>query len=396
MAALPTPIRIARIVTRFGMGGVERHVSTLTANLNHEKFRSWLICGRAEKNERECLEFARDAGVKPIFIDQMRRNLGLWDIGASLKLGRVLAQIKPQIVETHQSKAGAIGRSVVRLQFMAKQGRPRLVHTFHGHLFEGHFSSPVAKAFIAIERQLAKLTDMIITVTPTLRRQLIENYRIARGDKVRVVPLGFDFAWATDLPRHRGWLRARLGVDDSAVIFGFIGRLTKIKNAQLLLRAFAKMLLNNPIDARLVVIGDGELLVELQSLASELAIGHRVLFCGWVFDRAKIFCDLDVTCLSSYNEGSPVCLIESLAMGIPVVATRVGGVADMVVDGQDGELVESDNEEAYAVALARVANRRSRIPKERSAATREYYSTSRMVKDVESIYSEVLEGAGAR
>lgn len=385
------PVRIARIVTRLGVGGVERHVCSLTANLDRERFQSWLICGRAEKNERECLEFAAETGVEPIFIERMGRNLGLRDLSASFEIGRVLAHIKPQIVETHQSKAGALGRSIVRLQFMAKRERPRLIHTFHCHHFDGYFKSPVAQAFIAIERKLATLTDMIITVTPTLKRQLIEIYRIARSDKVRVVPLGFDFTWAADLPRHRGWLRERLGIDDSTVIFGFVGRLTKIKNVALLLRAFARMLRTEPVDARLVVIGDGELFGSLESLVSELAIGNRVQFCSWVLDRARIFCDLDVTCLSSYNEGSPVCLIESLAVGIPVVATRVGGVADVVTDAQDGELVESDNEEAYAAALARIGKLRHRISPERSAAVRAYYSTSRLVKDVEGIYSEVLD-----
>src|SRR5882757_7908307 len=120
VAAIPTPIRIARIVTRFGVGGVERHVSTLTANLNHEKFRSWLICGRAEKNERECLEFARDAGVQPVFIE-------------------------------------SLGRNMARLNFGANGQRPKLIHTFHGHQFDGYFKRPVARAFILIERLLARL-----------------------------------------------------------------------------------------------------------------------------------------------------------------------------------------------------------------------------------------------
>src|SRR5712691_4127593 len=141
MSASREPIRIARIVTRLGVGGVERHVCSLTANLDHDKFQSWLICGRAEKAERECLEFAAEAGVKPIFVNQLRRKPGLWDVVASFELARILARIRPQIVETHQSKAGAIGRSIARLQFMAKRGRPRLVHTFHCHHFEGYFKS---------------------------------------------------------------------------------------------------------------------------------------------------------------------------------------------------------------------------------------------------------------
>lgn len=392
MAAIPTPIRIARVVTRFGVGGVERHVSALTANLNHEKFRSWLICGRAEKNERECPEFARDAGVEPVFIESLRRNLGIWDVNASFTLHRVLKRIQPQIVETHQSKAGALGRSMARLTFGSNGQRPRLIHTFHGHQFNGYFKGPVARAFILIERWLARLTDMIVTVTPTIRRQLINEYQIVDASRVRVVPLGFDFSWLNDICRERGWLRARLGVDDSTVLFGAVGRLAPIKNTELLLRSFARMMREHRVDARLILIGDGEMRNRLESLARELSISDQVLFAGWVLDRAKIFCDLDVTCLSSHNEGSPLCLIESIAAGVPVVATNVGGVADVTSSELDGELIEPGNEEAYAAALARAAERRRRVPHQRSAALRDFYSIRRLIGDMESIYSELLDG----
>ena len=392
MAAIPTPIRIARVVTRFGVGGVERHVSALTANLNHEKFRSWLICGRAEKNERECPEFARDAGVEPVFIESLRRNLGIWDVNASFTLHQVLKRIQPQIVETHQSKAGALGRSMARLTFGSNGQRPRLIHTFHGHQFNGYFKGPVARAFILIERWLARLTDMIVTVTPTIRRQLINEYQIVDASRVRVVPLGFDFSWLNDICRERGWLRARLGVDDSTVLFGAVGRFAPIKNTELLLRSFARMMREHRVDARLILIGDGEMRNRLESLARELSISDQVLFAGWVLDRAKIFCDLDVTCLSSHNEGSPLCLIESIAAGVPVVATNVGGVADVTSSELDGELIEPGNEEAYAAALARAAERRRRVPHQRSAALRDFYSIRRLIGDMESIYSELLDG----
>ena len=391
VAAIPKPIRIARIITRFGVGGVERHVSTLTANLDREKFQSWVICGRAGKNERECLDFATNSGVEPVLIGSLRRGLGICDVNASFRLHRVLARIRPQIVETHQSKAGALGRCMARLNFRSNGQRPRLIHTFHCHQFEGYFSSPTTRVFVAIERALAKFTDMIITVTPTIRRTLIETYQISNPSKIRVVPLGFDFEWLQDIPLHRGWLRARLGVDDSTIIFGFVGRLTMIKNIEMLLRAFARMLRNTSVSARLVIIGDGELRAALQSLAHELEIADRVMFCGWILDRAAMYCDFDVTCLSSHNEGSPVCLIESIAAGVPVVTTRVGGVADIVTSELEGELVEPVNEEAYAAALRRAAEQRRCVPPERSAACREYYSVGRLIDDMESIYTELLD-----
>jgi glycosyltransferase involved in cell wall biosynthesis len=233
-------------------------------------------------------------------------------------------------------------------------------------------------------------------VSPTIRSQLVEEYRIAAADKVRVVPLGFDFSWRARLARERGWLRAKLGIGDSTVLIGTVGRLAKIKNTALMLRAFARMLRNESIDARLAVIGDGDQSENLQNLARELGLGDRVAFCGWVLDRERIFSDLDLTALSSQNEGTPVSIIESLAAGVPVVATRVGGVSDVMIDPLDGELVESGNEGALAAALAKIARQRSVIAAARSAAICQRYSASRMVKDIESLYEEVLQRRGSR
>jgi glycosyltransferase involved in cell wall biosynthesis len=237
---------------------------------------------------------------------------------------------------------------------------------------------------------------MIITVSPTIRRQLIEEYRIAAAEKVRVVPLGFDFAWRERLVTERGWLRAKLGIGDETVLIGTVGRLAKIKNIALMLRAFAQMLQKEVIDARLAVIGEGDQSESLQNLAHELGLDDRVTFCGWVLERERIFSDLDVTCLSSQNEGTPVSIIESLAAGVPVVATRVGGVADVMSDPMDGELVESDNEEALVAALAKLARQRRVIAGGRSTAISQQYSASRMVKNIESLYEEVLQTRGSR
>ena len=395
MSLNPAPIRIARMVSRLAIGGPARHVCSLTAQMDPRRFQTWLICGRAEKTEREAFEIATEAGVSPIYVNQLRRGLGFRDIGASLQINRLLMTIKPQIVATHTAKAGALGRTIAFLSAAATREEVRLIHTFHGHVFHSYFNSPATRAFVAVERYLARLTDMIITVSPTIRRELIEEYRIASAEKVRAVPLGFEFGWLNDLAHHRGWLRARLGVAKSTIIFGTVGRLAKIKNPGLVLKAFARMLRLKAIDARLVVIGDGELLGSLQSLARELGIDNRVSFCGWVLDREKIFSDLDVTCLSSFNEGTPVCLIESLAAGVPVVATRVGGVPDVISDGADGELVESGDEQAFAAALTTMACQKHRISPERSAAVINHYSTSRLVKSIESLYEEVLDNERA-
>jgi glycosyltransferase involved in cell wall biosynthesis len=279
---------------------------------------------------------------------------------------------------------------MARLRLGSQGRKTRLIHVYHGHQFRGYFADSASRAIIAIERQLARLTNMIVTVTPTIRNELIDTYHIAAADKVRVIPIGLDFTWSNDLEKHRGWLRALLGASDKTVVFGTVGRLTGIKNIALLLRAMARMRRDESRDVRLVIFGDGELRPALESLVSKLGINDVVYFAGWMLDRSRVFCDLDVTCLSSHSEGSPLCLIESIAAGVPVVATRVGGVADVVTSGEDGELVEAENVEAYAAAMARAAHRSVRISKERSVGIREYHSIASLVKNYDNVYSEVL------
>jgi len=391
-----TPIKIARIITRLDLSGPARHVCSLTADLDHTKFASWLICGRAAENEHDGSAIAAEAGITPIYVDALRRAPGCQDLSTCATISRLLGRIDPAIVATHTAKAGALGRAAGLWRSLRRRERVRLVHTFHGHVFHHYFSSPATRAIVAIERILASFTDMIVTVSPTIRSQLIEEYRIAAAEKVRVVPLGFDFAWRGRLAGERGGLRAKLGIGDSTVLIGAVGRLAKIKNTALMLRAFARMLREEKIDARLAVIGNGDQLGNLQYLARELSLGDRVAFCGWILDRERIFSDLDVTCLSSDNEGTPVSIIESLAAGVPVVATRVGGVADVMTDPRDGELVEPGNEEVLAAALARVARRRPVIAAARSAAVCQQYSASRMIKDIENLYEEVVQRPAAR
>jgi glycosyltransferase involved in cell wall biosynthesis len=384
--------RIARIITRLSVGGSERYVCALAQYLDPRRFQSWLIHGQADANERQWSELTALAGVEPIFLAQLRRKPGVLDVAALFRMVRLLRAINPAIVETHTAKAGAIGRIATILAFPRERNRPRMIHTFHGHVFDRYFSRRSTQVFLAIERRLARSTDMIVTVSERTRRELVDQYAIAPGHKVRSVTLGFDFDWLVDLPRKRGWLRERLGAGDSTVIFGAVGRLAAIKNTEMLLCAFARMLANAPgVDARLVLIGDGELRESLQSLVYELGIANRVLFCGWVLNRAEIYCDLDVVCLSSLNEGLPVCLIEGLAAGLPVVSTNVGGVAEIVTPGLDGELVESGDVAGLTTALLKMAVSKVRIAPRRSAAIRARHSTARMVGQIENLYREVLD-----
>lgn len=388
-SARRTPARIARLVTRVSFGGAERNACLLTSLMDRRRFESTLIVGKPEPNEKENLALLERYRVTPVYIKGLRRAVGPWDLPALVRVGRTLQAIGPQLIHTHHSKVGLLARLSALQRFPARQ-RPRLVHTFHGHVLDGYFNPAVNAAFRSIERWLARRTDVILTVSEQLRVELAQKYRIAPLEKIRVIRLGVIMDWTANLELHRGWLRHRLGAQPGAVIIGMVGRLTRVKNPALGLGAFARWRRESHADAWLVLFGDGELRASLEKLAQDLGVADRVFFAGLESNTAKIFCDLDVTLLTSVNEGTPVSIIESLVAGVPAICTRVGGVPDVMSEPTDGEIVSSGDEDAVARAIAALAGRLGPLRPDRVAQVRALYSIPGMVKNVEALYDELL------
>src|SRR5207244_1546991 len=210
-------------------------------------------------------------------------------------------------------------------------------------------------AIIAIERLLARITTRIVAISRRQSEELCRYLRLS-ADRVTVLPLGLDLGrfliGDPDAARRR--FRERLGVSDR-LVFTMVGRLTGIKNHPLAFRAFAAVAAEAP-DALLVLIGGGEDETTLRSLVDRLGIADRVRFGGWWDDLEAVYYGSDVIALSSDNEGTPVCLIEALACGRPVIATDVGGVPDLLEEGRLGILVPPRDDAAFAEALLAVAN----------------------------------------
>ncbi len=328
-------------------------------------------------------------GIEPICIDALRRRPGLADLSALLAVRRLLLEVRPHLLHTHTAKAGGIGRIAGWLSGPRLGWRPRLIHTFHGHVFNGYFGSSASRAIVIAERQLARLSDAIVVVSESVKRDIVEKYRVAPANKVHVIPLGFDFGWTRRVADHRGWLRARFAIPRDCRVIGSVGRLTEVKNLPMLLDGFGRF--SRGCEAHLVLIGDGALRGSLEQTANRIGIGARIHFAGWEMDRARIYSDLDAVCLTSLNEGTPVALIEAIAARVPVVATDVGGVRDVVIDGIDGELVSSGNVEAFAAALARVAAHDGAVCDSRCREVRALYSVDRLVRDTTNLYQRVLE-----
>ncbi|MGE3707390.1 MAG: glycosyltransferase, partial [Vicinamibacterales bacterium] len=241
-------------------------------------------------------------------------------------------------------------------------------------------------------RLLARVSDRIVTISPRQRSDIVERFRIAPAARVEMIPLGINLAGLLATTAASPNLRSELGLDARDIVVGFVGRLVPIKDPQTLVRAFA---VARARDARLqlLVAGGGQLRPDLERLAEELGVGRQVRFLGWTDRLELLYSTMDLCALSSINEGTPVALIEAMAAGRAVVATAVGGVADLVEDGVQGRLVPSRDVQALATAMIGLAERpdeRARMGAAGRARVARAYASERLVDEVEGLYERVV------
>lgn len=268
---------------------------------------------------------------------------------------------------------------------------PLILHTFHGHSLHGYFSQAQNRIFRFLEKSTAFLSDRVITLTPGLKRELV-NLGVARPERISVIPLGFDLGPFACQKRRPGIFRQELGLTDNICLLGTVGRLVVIKNIPLLLKAGAQ-LKELGIDAHIAIIGDGEERQFLEELSRNLKIKDIVSFTGWRHDLPEIFADLDIAVMTSDNEGTPVSLIESMAAGCPVIATGVGGVPDLLEGGRLGLLVPPRSvEDLVSAIIYLIRTRDETLKRARTAQERvlEQYTLERLVNDMDNLYQELL------
>jgi glycosyltransferase involved in cell wall biosynthesis len=384
-------VRVLRVIARLNVGGPALHVSYLTRGLASRGYETTLVTGRVGPNEGSMEYVAEEAGAHPVYVDALQRNLSpLDDLIALANLVRLIWKIRPQVLHTHTAKAGAVGRAAALL---AVGARPRVVvHTYHGHVLTGYFSKRLSRAFLGVERTLARFTSALIAVSPEVRDDLV-RLGVAPASKFAVVRLGLDLERRIDAAEGaREQVRSELGVGDGQFLVAWLGRMTEIKRVDDLIRVFAD-LRARAVDAVLVLVGDGPNRHELELLTARLGVAEFVRFTGFRGDVGGVFRASDVVALTSANEGTPVSLIEALAAGCAVVTTDVGGAADVVDRGAAGVLVPSGDLEAFADRLEELAHSPERRRTLGEAGRRHVvarYSVDRLVDDIDELYRSLL------
>jgi len=219
---------------------------------------------------------------------------------------------------------------------------------------------------------------------------------VASSERITVIAFGFDLHPFLSCEDQGGLFRRELGMKDGTGLVGIVGRLFPIKNHRLFLDAAARVAAREP-DCRFVIVGDGILRAELEQASRDLRLADKVVFTGWRRDLPRIYADLDVLVVSSDNEGTPVSAIEAMAARCPVVATRVGGIPDLIADEETGFLVPPRNAERLAAAvihLLREPDVAHRVGQAARAVARERFSVERLIDDTEDLYEQLLAEKG--
>jgi len=379
-------MRIITVVTRLNIGGASPPVISQAAALRSRGHDSLLVCGTPEPHEGSMEEDARAAGADVRPLAALRRNPHVADDPrALLTLATLFRRWRPDVVSTHMSKAGALGRVAASLA-----GVPVIVHTYHGKGFHVFSSGVKEWASLAIERRLARLSSANIVVSEKQRKEFVSLG--ITPQRLVVIRYGLDlerFAGANPADLH-----AELGLPRSTPLVGVVARLVQIKGQDVLLRAAARLRQRRP-DAHYVIAGDGEARPAYESLARELRMQDRVHFLGWRRDVPGVLKTLAVAVLPTVLdfEGTPLAVIEAMAAGRPVVATDVGGVAEVVRDGETGLLVPPRDTEALAGAIeAQLGDvvGASRMAVQAQQLVWVQYQKSRMIDETERLFERLL------
>jgi glycosyltransferase involved in cell wall biosynthesis len=383
-------MRIINVITRLNIGGASPPVISQAAALKARGHESLLVCGTPQPHEGSMEDDARAEGADVQRIASLRRNPhGVDDPRAFAALTALFRQWRPDVVSTHMSKAGAIGRVAARLA-----GVPVVVHTYHGKGFHVFSSGAKERVALGMERVLARLSSANVVVSEK-QKQEFTTLGIT-PERLAVIRYGLDldkFAVASPADLH-----AELGLSRSVPLVGVIARLVQIKGQDVLLRAAASLRERHP-DAHYVIAGDGEARAVYEILTRELQMMDRVHFLGWRRDVPALLKTLSVVVLPTVLdfEGTPLAVIEAMAAGRPVVATDVGGVAEVVRNGETGLLVPPRDPSALARAIGdQLVN--SAAAGRMAARGREFvssqYRKERMIDETERLFVRLVEQSG--
>lgn len=372
------PIRVLTVITRLELGGAQRVALYTVSRLDRVCFDSALAWGPGDVLDDEAREIVGLTRFE--IVDLVRPIAPLSDLRALAALRLSIRRFRPDVVHTHSSKAGVLGRLAARLERV-----PVVVHTVHGFGFTPLQSAIRRAAFLRAERLAAGWTDHFVAVSRVNLDRGVE-LGLWRPDEASVIRAGIDLGHFR-APGDGREARRRLGVRDGAPLVTQVGNFKPQKAPLDFIRAAARIAAARP-DVRFVMVGNGPLRGAAEAMAAEVGLADRVVFCGWWDDVPGLLAATTVSVLSSRHEGLPCAVVESLAAGVPVVATEVDGTPEVVRSGINGDLVPPEEPTALADAVLAILgdDKRRRSMAAAAAEGLDEFDRDHMVRKLEELY----------
>ncbi len=370
--------RLLHIITRLDVGGSTENTVLSAIRMPQGEFACGLISGQTTDPPAGVSQRLKQAGVPWVQVSHLVRPANpLADFLALWALRRLIREQRPDIVHTHSSKAGFLGRLAARMERVS-----HVVHTPHGHVFGGYFSGPVTRVFVLLECLAARFTDRIITLTDAEAEQHLA-LGIGRPEQFVTIPSGVELDGITSAVPIR--------LAPRGPVVGTVGRLAPVKGHQHLIDATPEILRRCP-EAHVVLVGDGELRQALTERARRLGVESRVIFTGYREDVPSLIAGMDVFVLPSLNEGMGRVLVMAMALGKPIVASRVGGVPELLGQGEAGLLIPPADPASLSNAVCMLLEdpERARAMAEAGWRRAPRYSAEAMIESLARVYREVM------
>jgi len=387
--------KILRIINRFNLGGPTYNAAYLTKYLEPD-YETLLIGGQHDESEKSSMHILDNLGLKPIIIPEMQRSLNPYkDQIAFKKIQNIIKEFKPDIVHTHAAKAGALGRRAAY-----KMGVKQIYHTFHGHVFHSYFGSFKTRIFKEIEKNLAKKSTKIIAISEIQKRELSKIYKICPEKKIEVIPLGFDLErFNTNKDSKRKEFRKKWNLKENEIAIGIIGRLVPIKNHKFFIDAVQEVVKKSEFPVRAFIVGDGEEKENIVNYIKNKNLDFSLDYTpatfqltSWIKEIDRVNSGMDIICLTSLNEGTPVSLIEAQASGKPIVSTKTGGIENIVLENKTALLSEKNDLHDFSknlLSLINDSNKRNLFSKFGLEKSKDFHY-SQLVNNIKNLYENIL------
>jgi glycosyltransferase involved in cell wall biosynthesis len=376
-------IKILQVITELAIGGAQEHMIYLCDLLDKKKFYVTILSGTQAARESGCTEKVINQNISLTLVPQLSREINpIRDLVALFKMMAYIRKERFDVVHTNSSKAGILGRLAARWA-----GVPVIVHTAHGWAHHNYMNKWRRKFFIMLERIAEKSTDKIVAVSELNVKKAL-NDKIGRQGKYCIIRSGIDIEKFTRYGIDVDKEKRKWKIDPSDKVVGSVTRLFDQKSPGDFIRMANEILKNNG-RVSFLLVGDGPLRREIEAMISEHGISEKVVLTGFRNDIPELLSIMDVFVLTSLWEGLPRVLPQAMAMGIPIVATRVDGIPEVVKHGQNGFLVPPKDFRALAQRTIQLIENPSLAKRMGEAGKQMVYPefcVKEMVKKTEKLY----------